>query len=374
MERNNQLLKRLDFWVGIPLLYCLSLLKRAAANKPKEIKYIGIFAFAAIGDSILSSCLLPVLRYRYPQAKITVFASPANAVIYSILSGYDELVVLPITKPVRSLKILNSYSFDVLIDTSQWTKLSAIYSLLAKARFKIGFKTSGQYRHAAYDEFVDHSNSLHELENFEKLLKPLGINQRGIVALDLPKIVSQEVHGINIEILKPYIIFHPWASGTRSELREWPISYWVELSKKILGANLHIIITGSPQNQVEAIKLAQKIGGGEKVEVMAGALSFLGVAKVILGANAVVSVNTGIAHLADQLKVPTVVLNGPTNSARWGLVNPSSINIDVPKINGGGFLNLGFEYPNNSQYLMDRISVQAVDSALKQITASARII
>ena len=366
MERNNQLLKRLDFWVGIPLLYCLSLLKRAAANKPKDIKYIGIFAFAAIGDSILSSCLLPVLRYRYPQAKITVFASPANAVIYSILSGYDELIVLPITKPVRSLKTLSAYSFDVLIDTSQWTKLSAIYSLLAKARFKIGFKTPGQYRHAAYDEYVHHSNSIHELENFEKLLKPLGINQRGTVALDLPKIVSQEVHGIDIEILKPYIIFHPWASGTRSELREWPISYWVELSKKMLEANLH--------NQVEAIKLAQRIGGGEKVEVMAGVLSFAEVARLILGANAVVSVNTGIAHLADQLKVPTIALNGPTNSARWGLVNPNSINIDVPKINGGGFLSLGFEYPNNSQYLMDHISVQAVDSALKQITASARTI
>ena len=374
MERNNQLLKKLDFWVGIPLLYCLSLLKRRGVSKPKEIKVIGIFAFAAIGDSILSSCLLPTLKNQYPQAKITVFSSAANAAIYSILSGYDELVILPVTKPLKALRLLRKYSFDVLIDTSQWPKLSALYSLFIKAKFKIGFKTPGQYRHFGYDEVVRHSNAVHELQNFEDLLKPLGISQREIVALDLPKIVGQSIHDVDIDVRNPYIIFHPWASGTRSELREWPITCWVELGKKVLEENHHIIITGSAQNQSQSIKLAQLIGGGETVKVMAGALSFAGVARLILGANAVVSVNTGIAHLADQLKVPTVVLNGPTNSARWGLINASSINLNVPKINGGGFLNLGFEYPNNPQYLMDKISVQAVCSALKQITASARAI
>lgn len=374
LERNNQLLKKLDFWVGIPLLYCLSLFKRKVENKPKEINTIGIFAFAAIGDSILSSCLLPALKNQYPQAKITVFSSSANAAIYSILSGYDELVILPVTKPLKTLRLFRKCSLDVLIDTSQWPKLSALYSLFIKARFKIGFETSGQHRHFGYDVVVRHSNAVHELQNFENLLKPLDITQRGMITLDFPKIMSQDAHDIAIDMLKPYIIFHPWASGTRSELREWPISAWAELGKKILEENLHIIITGSVQDQVGANELAQIIGGGGKVEVMAGALSFAGVAKVILGANAVVSVNTGIAHLADQLKVPTVVLNGPTNSARWGLVNPNSINIDVAKINGGGFLSLGFEYPNDSQYLMDQISVQAVGSALKQIAASARAI
>ena len=156
MERNNQILKKLDFWVGIPLLYSLSLFKRKVVNKPKEIKAIGIFAFAAIGDSILSSCLLPALKNQYPQAKITVFSSSSNAAIYSILSGYDELVILPVTKPLKTLRLLRKCSLDVLIDTSQWPKLSALYSLFIKARFKIGFETPGQYRHFGYDVVVKH--------------------------------------------------------------------------------------------------------------------------------------------------------------------------------------------------------------------------
>lgn len=360
MERNNQFLKKLDFWVGIPLLYCLSKLNRKTPTKPKEIKTIGIFAFAAIGDSILSSCLLPALRVRYPQAKMIIFASSANAAIYSALSGYDELVVLPVTKPLTALRLLGAFSLDVLIDTSQWPKLSALYSLFINAQFKIGFKTPSQYRHFGYDAVVDHSNTVHELENFRNLLKPLGIISQENPSLDLEKIVAQKLDLVDLEHHKSYIIFHPWASGTRSDLRQWPTEYWVELAKSILSENYKLIITGSAQNSADAMRLASMIGLENKVCVVAGKLTLLETAQVILGAKAVVSVNTGIAHFADHLNVPTIALNGPTNSKRWGLVNLNSRNIDVPKQSGGSFLNLGFEYATNSQYIMNQISVQEV--------------
>lgn len=372
MERNNQLLKKLDFWLGIPLLYCFSLFKRKSATKPIEIQTIGIFAFAAIGDSILSSSLFIALRKQYPKAKVLVFSSPANAAIYPILTGYDELIVLPITKPIHALKILRAYTLDILIDTSQWTKLSALYSYFIKAKFKIGFNTTGQYRHVGYDSKISHSNSIHELENFQRLLDPLGITSAESPQLNLERIRGQNVTSIELQNSKPYIVFHPWASGTRSELRQWPSSSWIALAKFVLAQNFNILITGSSQNQADALELADlmmKGSAGEGIYVAAGKTSLLETAKLILGARAVVSVNTGIAHLADHLHIPTVVLNGPTNSARWGLVNSTSRNIDVPKNLGGGFLNLGFEYPSDPKYSMDLITVQEVEHCLKQYLA-----
>jgi ADP-heptose:LPS heptosyltransferase len=367
LERNNQLLKKLDFWLGIPLLYCLSKFKRKAKSKPEKINTIGLFAFAAIGDSILSSCLLPALKDRYPQAKIIIFASSANAAIYPALSGYDELVVLPVTSPLKALKLLRGYSLDLLIDTSQWSKLGALYSLLIKARFKIGFKTSSQYRHFGYDAEVEHSDAIHEIDNFRNLLKPLQIPCQDGPSLDLIKIRSQNLDSHNLEKYQPYIVLHPWASGTRSELRQWPIDSWVELAKSILSDNFNLMISGSPQNHADAVHLVSMIGEENRVGVIAGKLSLLETANVIMGAKAVVSVNTGIAHLADHLNVPAIALNGPTNSKRWGLVNPDSRNIDVPKHSGGGILNLGFEYPSNAQYTMDQITVQEVEAVMKQL-------
>lgn len=367
MERNNQVLKKLDFWVGIPLLFCLSKLNRKAVSQPAKINTIGIFAFAAIGDSILSSCLLPALKDQYPQAKIIIFASSANAAIYPVLSGYDEVVVLPVTSPLKAINLLRRYSLDLLIDTSQWTKLSALYSLFIKARFKIGFKTSGQYRHFSYDAVVEHSDAIHEIENFRNLLEPLHISCQGNPSLDLIKIKSQNLDSQHLEKYRPYIIFHPWASGTRSDLRQWPTDSWVDLAKSVLSENYNLIITGSPQNYDDAVELVRTIGSENKAFVVAGKLSLLEIAQVILGAKAVVSVNTGIAHLADHLNVPTIALNGPTNSKRWGLLNLDSRNIDVPKRYGGGILNLGFEYPSHAQFIMDRINAQEVAVTLKKL-------
>ena len=360
LERNNQLLKRLDFWLGIPLLYCLSKFKRKMVGKPERINTVGIFAFAAIGDSILSSCLLAGLRGKYPQAKIIIFSSSANAAIYPILSGYDELVVLPVTKPLKALKLLSKHSLDILIDTSQWTKLSALYSLFIKASIKIGFKAPDQFRHFGYDAVIEHSDAIHELENFRNLLKPLNILYQGNPSLDVKKISDEKIDSFDLEKYQPYIIFHPWASGTRSELRQWPTDSWIELAKSILSENYKIVITGSSQNYADSVALARMIEKEGRVDVVAGKLSLLETARVIMDAKAVVSVNTGIAHLSDHLNIPTIALNGPTNSKRWGLVNPSSRNIDVARESGGGFLNLGFEYPANCDYVMDQISTQDV--------------
>ncbi len=367
MERNNKLLKSFDFWVGIPLLCCLSLLKRRSIKRPNEIKIIGIFAFAAIGDSILSSCILDPLRKQYPDAKIIVFASKANAGIYSILFGYDELVTLPVTKPLTVFRVLKKYYLDILIDTSQWTKLSSIYSVFTQAKIKIGFETKGQFRHFGYDLVVPHSNKVHELENFQALLKPLGIDFQGSPSLKMKQIETQNLASIGIETDRPYIVFHPWASGTRSNLREWPVDFWVELAKNLIAKDLSILISGSPQNHADTQRLVTAIGFENQAVILAGKLSFSQLAKVILGAKAVISVNTGIAHLADHLRAPTIVLNGPTSSARWGVVNERSLNIDVPKKDGGGFLNLGFEYPSHSPYIMNQISVQEVQSKIDEM-------
>lgn len=366
MERNNQLLKKLDFWFGIPLLYCLSLFRLKKRKLPKSIKTVGVFAFAAIGDSILSSGLFKKIQNRFPGVKIIVFASPSNASIYSLLGGYDHLVILPISKPWKAMCILRQFPLDLLVDTSQWSRISAILSLLSRSSYSIGFETLGQFRHVAYDEKISHRSDCHELHNFEHLMDPLEIEGQITPMLNkssIERVDSRKLESIN----KPYIVFHPWASGTFWQMREWPAEYWVELAGNLISKGFCIAISGSESNVKGADELAALIGGGNSVHVFAGKLSLQETALLLSAARAVVSVNTGIAHLADHLMVPTIALNGPTNSKRWGVIGEKSKNIDVARLDGGGFLSLGFEYPKNPKYIMNQISVQQVESALRDI-------
>jgi hypothetical protein len=67
-------------------------------------------------------------------------------------------------------------------------------------------------------------------------------------------------------------------------------------------------------------------------------------------------------------------LHGPTNPDRWGPVYPGASNGQNTQVlgpglkEGGAYLNLGFEYPQNPIYLMDQISVEAVVDALRKFS------
>ena len=361
MERDTGLLKRLDCYIGSPLLFSIGAL-RSKRNLQKEINTIGIFAFAAIGDSILSSSLLPALKQKFPNAKVIIFCSKTNAAIYSVIEGFDELVVLPITKPLKSWAILKKYPVDVLIDTSQWFRLGALYAWLANPKWSIGFKTKNQNRHYAYDQIVQHSDQIHELENFQALLLPLNCAPSKSLAIRKDFKNFEPWKFTNID--GPYVVLHPWASGTNSRMREWPEHNWVNLANRLAQNGLKVVISGSSVDQIRANNLFHRLNLGNAIEVIAGKATLNELSNILRDAKACVSVNTGVAHLSAALEVPTVVLNGPTSSKRWGIRGKKTMNLDVSKEQGGAFLSLGFEYPRNADNVMAKISCESVISAL----------
>lgn len=370
-ERGRGFLRKLDRWIGIPLLIVLSLFHKKR-SKPQQFQSIGICVFAAIGDALLASILVADLKKALPGVKITVFATQANKVAYDLLEGYDELVLVPITKPLVAIKQLRKHAVDILIDTSQWPRIGALVAALSGARWTVGFETKGQNRHAAYDFAVKHSEKDHEMSNFAALLGPLGIK-----ADSMPPMVISRISGPScLQIKQPYVVFHPWASGNHFELREWSESRWVELAQKLSNQGYGIVISGGPSDEGRAKDLCHKIGKNPAGELLclAGKASLLDTAAYLNSAAAVVSVNTGTMHLAALLGARVVALHGPTNPDRWGPVYPFSANQDQAiilgpgKQEGGAYLNLGFEYPDNPIYLMDQISVEAVMSALRKFS------
>ena len=361
MERNSGILRKIDRYVGTPLLFLIGLF-RSKRNKPKAITTIGIFAFAAIGDSILSSSLLPALKKEFPNTTITVFCSKANAAIYSLIEGFDQLIILPITNPLKTRSLLRQYPVDIIIDTSQWFHLGALYTWLINSRWSIGFKTKNQNRHYAYDKAVDHSDQIHELENFQALLLPLNCHPLKSLAIRKNFKNSEPRKFVNLD--SPYVVLHPWASGTNSGMREWPERNWVDLANRLVQNGMKVVISGSNVDQKRANNLFHQLNLGIAIEVIAGKATLNELSNILRDARACVSVNTGVAHLSAALEVPTVVLNGPTNSRRWGIQGKNIMNLDVSKEQGGAFLSLGFEYPRNADNVMAKISCESVISAL----------
>ena len=370
-ERGRTFLRKLDRWIGVPSLWIWSLF-RHKRPQPAQFQRIGLCVFAAIGDALLASSLIADLKKAYPESKITIFATPANAVTFELIEGYDQLVLVPITKPWQAISVMRQHPVDLLIDTSQWSRIGAVVAAFSGARWTIGFETEGQNRHFAYDASVKHSPKVHELSNFGALLNPLGHHSN----LSPPIAVSRLLETNCLKIRQPYVVLHPWASGNRFELREWPIDRWVDLAKRLITAGYGVVITGGPGDENRARLLCEQIGHSQDQSLInfAGKASLLETATYLQSAAAVIAVNTGTMHLAALLGAPLVALHGPTNPLRWGPVYPGSPHADRTVVlgpgpnEGGAYLNLGFEYPVHPTYLMDQISVDDVVAALRKFS------
>jgi len=374
-ERGRGVLRKLDRWIGVPVLFALSLL-RSKKTKPEHIQSIGLCIFAAIGDALLASSLIADLRKAYPGSKITVFATPANAATFDLITGYDDLVLVPITQPLAAIERVRAHPVDVLIDSSQWPKIGALVAAFSGARWTVGFETKGQNRHFSYDFSVKHSPNVHELDNFRALLAPLGIN-----ATSMPPIDFSTFGSINcLNIKQSYLVLHPWASGNHFELREWPTSSWAALACRAIASGCGVVITGGPGDLDRSNVLCQEINRildglpSESLLNLAGKANLMTTAAYLNGSSGVVAVNTGTMHLAALLGKPLVALHGPTDPKRWGPIYPGHSNTDNIIVlgpgpdEGGAYLNLGFEYSDNPTYLMDQISVEAVLAALRKFS------
>jgi heptosyltransferase I len=81
----------------------------------------------------------------------------------------------------------------------------------------------------------------------------------------------------------------------------------------------------------------------------------------------VVSVDTGIMHLAAALDLPLIALHGPTSSKRWGPISKNAVAIDSPDPHAG-YLYLGFEPPAGPSRCMEAITYERVlDECLKKL-------
>jgi ADP-heptose:LPS heptosyltransferase len=368
IERGRDSFRWLDRTIGIPAVAVLSVSKRRR-QIPAEISTIGMIALGAIGDTIISvGSAVPALRQAFPKAKLYLFTSKSNSGIAPLLPWVDKIHVISVTDLARAVSLLRSMKQDVLIDFGPWPRISAILAALSNASFAIGFKTNGQYRHYAYDLAVEHSGKIHEFENHANLLASIGVSRPAWPRVTPSAAARKRVRA---ERSKPYVVFHPWASGFKSEMREWPERHWQELAAIVVQQGWEVVFTGGPTDIVKSKTLVEGIAPNEKVHDTAGLYSLDETAALLEGCDSIVTVNTGVMHLAAAINSPIVALHGPTDPVRWG---PLSDNAELlaPNSPDVAYLNLGFEYPKEAKPCMHLLGVDQVVTALFSQLESAR--
>jgi len=391
MKKGSLWQHKIDFWVGVPLVLFFCLFKKKRKLPQEKPKTILIFNPASIGDSLLSSALCQALKNTFPDTTLTYLCSPSNQKIVHFLKGVDKTKGFTSKNLLRwvlfpRLKKKEVGAFDWVIDISPWPRVSALSCFFLCGKFKIGFKTPKQFRHYLYDQSVLHRNDQHEVDNFYDLIFPL-LKKFGQPVLPRPfsQLCTMKNYPLrpawqeqkkhqnwtaDPKLLSPsedYVLFHPWPSGVKAELKTWPEKNWVQLAT-LLPKNLKIIISGSKEDFLATESLRKKIAEirSEWVCSFAGKFTLLEWIPILQKAKVVISVNTGFMHLAAMLDKPMIALHGPTQPKRWGPLSAKAVVVQS-ETKGCGYLDLGFEYPKNPPPCMDGISVEKVFSAFSAL-------
>jgi ADP-heptose:LPS heptosyltransferase len=352
-ERGSPFLHFLDRYAGIPTVGILGSMK-AKRQIPSSIESIGILKTGAIGDTVLISGVIADLRCAFPNASIIFFAGKNNLEIVGMLESIDRIIQVSTHNIAAGIKAIRSVAVDVLLDFGQWSRLEALLSIFCRAALTLGFRTQGQHRHYGYDIVVDHSSDIHEFENFRRLICPLGVQTR-----HAPFLRATGTHLFSDQ----YVVLHLWPGGRRRKLKEWPNERWLQLIEVFAAQKMNVVLTGAPSDRLrneELMESATREARGFLTN--AAGRSLRETATLLANANLVVSVDTGLMHMAAALGAPLVALHGPTASNRWGPTNPAAVVVEAT-MEGCGYINLGWEHPASAPACMEAIQYNTVYTA-----------
>lgn len=305
---NVRVAKRLDLLVGRPLTSLLP--SPSKAPLPAAPRSILLIRPGGIGDAVLLALAINCLKRNYPDATITILAERRNAGIFTLMPVVNKVYCYD--RPLEFLAVVRD-SYDVVIDTEQWHRLSAVVARLIRAPIKIGFATNE--RQLMFTHSVPYSHDDHETESFLNLVNILCNETKILTHITAPFLtISEQVNSRTRSLLKPlqnkqYLVVFPGASVVE---RRWGAEKYREVARLLAGTGLPIVVVGSSVDQQDATSIAENLGIS-----LAGTTSLAEAAAVIAGAALFISADSGLLHIAVALDVPTVSLFGPGIAAKW---------------------------------------------------------
>ncbi len=300
-------LKNLDNLLG---RFLCTVLPTAGTPQSGTVEKILLIRPGGIGDAVLLVPAIKLLRNKYPAAQIDILAEKRNVGLFDLVAEvrqlfhYDSFTAL--------VSVLRS-RYDVVIDTEQWHRLSAVVARLIRARMRIGFSTNERQR--MFNHAIDYWHDDYEAESFAHLLLPLGIDN--LTPFDSPFLQCPASEQQKGEALlsplegQPFVVVFPGASIPE---RQWGSESFSVLAGQIEVMGYGVVVVGGGEDKSIGDDIVQ---GLERGINLAGQCSLAVSAGIIARSQLLVSGDSGILHVGVGVGRPTVSLFGPGITAKW---------------------------------------------------------
>jgi len=304
-----ELLKVVDKILGKPFVYLLT--KRYQNKIPAVIRRILIIRPGGIGDAVLLLPVFKALRDRFPEVQIDVLCEKRNAGIFSLTNNKNSVYLYD--KDFELIKCLRN-TYDVVIDTEQWHRLSAVVAYLTGAPVRIGFDTNERSR--LFTHRIPYSHDEYEVYSFLHLIEPL-TGKPAHFNIDEPFIDPDNVRPVDPSLLQriqnnkqPVAIF----PGASVDERRWGGERYGEVAKELQSKGYKIIILGSIADRFDADNIKKYADGSID---LTGRTKLSDVAAILSKCRLLITADSGIMHIAYAAGTPTLSLFGSGRQKKW---------------------------------------------------------
>lgn len=284
-----------------------------------------------VGDAVMAVPALRELRRIFADARITFVARPWVAGLFEGERLADNLVPVHDTKGVvhtgrkfiREARQLRRERFDLAV-LLQNAFGAALLARAAGARTIAGYPTDSRRALLHFVvPFEPNYKSAHQVRYYLNIASELERKLTGSTRVEMEALQPQlhvgrdqresarlilEEAGVRTEAA-PILTLCPGATNSRAKC--WPAERFAETADRLAAENgFQTIIVGTGGEVEVAEEVARRMRS--PAAVLAGRTSIAELKAVLACTSLVISNDTGTAHVAAALGVPTVVVFGPT--------------------------------------------------------------
>lgn len=278
-----------------PFLYGIRAFQMQAVPEKKEIARILLCCRAALGDVLIACSLIPVIRRYYPMARIGFLCTPETKQILETQKGIDFIHVVKrssFRESKKDVKSIQEVGYDLSIELHPFFPNSISFVTRAKIPKRIGFD-SGGYDLLLTDPVLFPEKREYLPYVYGELVKKIGI---------MDFFPSLEIELTPFKYEKEYLVLH---LGTSDVRKEWELFKWRDLAKQLHEKGFFLFFTGKGRQEKAKVEEIFNENFGKNV---CDEQTWTQFASLILGAKAVISVDSLAVHLAALQKVPVVGL------------------------------------------------------------------
>ncbi|MBQ7197859.1 MAG: glycosyltransferase family 9 protein [Selenomonadaceae bacterium] len=306
------------------------------------LKNILIVKLSAIGDVIHALPVSYAIKETFPNAKITWVVEPPAYELLKMNPCVDRIILFR-KKDFRTLKgftklflpfrrELQRESYDAVLDLQGLFKSAAI-AFFAKSNIKLGICNMRELSDKISKPVIGEHSAGHIVERYLDTARAIGCKVDKIIfPLEIPpdeiKRADKITDHAGLKVGNEYAVFAVGANWTN---KRWGATKFANVADWLYNLDIVPVIVG---NGAVDVQIAAEIE--ELMEIppinLVNQTNLPQLAHVIKNSRLVIGGDTGIVHLAAGLKVPVVMLMGPTDANRNGAYaqRQNSIEVDRP--------------------------------------------